>query len=84
MALPSLKTINWVTTDCYGTLIDWERGILDACKKEAAKDGFSFEEQPFLDRFMEVQADTMLTNPATWLSAFRGGRAGTSLRPAKE
>ena len=55
MALPSLKTINWVTTDCYGTLIDWERGILDACKKEAAKDGFSFEEQPFLDRLRRGQ-----------------------------
>jgi FMN phosphatase YigB (HAD superfamily) len=43
MALPSLKTINWVTTDCYGTLNDWEKGIVDAVKKEAAKDGFTFE-----------------------------------------
>src|ERR1700748_1566922 len=59
MALPSLKNINWVTTDCYGTLIDWEKGIIDACKKEAQKDGFSFEEEPFLARFMEVQAEIM-------------------------
>lgn len=59
MALPSLKNINWVTTDCYGTLIDWEKGIVDACKKEAAKDGFSFDEAPFLARFMEVQAEIM-------------------------
>ena len=57
--LPALKTITWVTTDCYGTLIDWEKGIVDACKKEAAKDGFSFEEGPFLARFMEVQAEIM-------------------------
>ncbi len=57
--LPALKTITWVTTDCYGTLIDWEKGILEACKKEAAKDGFSFEEGPFLARFMEVQAEIM-------------------------
>jgi FMN phosphatase YigB (HAD superfamily) len=56
MPLPSLKTIKWVTADCYGTLIDWEKGIIDACKKEAEKDGFSFEEGPFLARFMEVQA----------------------------
>jgi FMN phosphatase YigB (HAD superfamily) len=33
MPLPSLKTVKWVTTDCYGTLIDWEKGIIDACKK---------------------------------------------------
>src|SRR4051794_15774645 len=59
MPLPGLKTIKWVTTDCYGTLIDWEKGIIDACKKEAGKDGFSFEEEPFLARFMEVQAEIM-------------------------
>ena len=35
MALPKLKDITWVTTDCYGTLIDWEKGILDAFGKEA-------------------------------------------------
>jgi len=59
MPLPALKTITWVTTDCYGTLIDWEKGIVEACKKEAAKDGFSFNEEPFLARFMEVQAEIM-------------------------
>jgi signal peptidase I len=31
-----------------------------------------------------LDGTTMLTNPATWLSAFRGGRAGTSLRPARD
>ena len=33
MALPKLKDIKWVTTDCYGTLIDWEKGISDAFKQ---------------------------------------------------
>ena len=41
MALPKLKDIKWVTTDCYGTLIDWEKGILDAFTKEADRDGFT-------------------------------------------
>ncbi len=59
MALPSLKNINWVTADCYGTLIDWEKGIADVCRKEADKDGFSFDEEPFLQRFFEVQAEIM-------------------------
>jgi len=31
-----------------------------------------------------LDGTTTLTNPATWFSAFRGGRAGTSLRPAKD
>ena len=44
MPLPKLKDIKWVTTDCYGTLIDWEKGILDAFNAEADRDGFSFDE----------------------------------------
>lgn len=31
-----------------------------------------------------LDGTTRLTNPLTWLPAFRGGRAGTSLRAAKE
>ena len=57
MALPKLKEIQWVTTDCYGTLIDWEKGISDAFAAEAKRDGFSFDEGPFLERFFEVQAE---------------------------
>jgi 2-haloacid dehalogenase len=57
MPLPKLKDIKWVTTDCYGTLIDWERGILDAFAAEARRDGFSFDEGPFIQRFLEIQAE---------------------------
>jgi 2-haloacid dehalogenase len=59
MPLPKLKEINWVTTDCYGTLIDWEKGIIDTFTAEAARDGFSFDQQQFIDRFLEVQAEIM-------------------------
>jgi 2-haloacid dehalogenase len=59
MALPKLKEIEWVTTDCYGTLIDWEKGIADAFKREADRDGLTIEERPFLDRFFEIQAQIM-------------------------
>ena len=57
MPLPKLKDITWVTTDCYGTLIDWEKGILESFHREAKRDGFSFEEEPFMNRFFEVQAE---------------------------
>ncbi len=59
MPLPKLKEITFVTTDCYGTLIDWEKGIIDTFKREAARDGFSFDEQQFIQRFFEVQAEIM-------------------------
>src|SRR4051794_12388296 len=57
MALPKLKDIQWVTTDCYGTLIDWEKGITDAFTREAKRDGFSFDEAAFVERFFEIQAE---------------------------
>ncbi len=57
MPLPKLKDIKWVTTDCYGTLIDWERGITEAFTAEAKRDGFSFDEDPFIQRFFEIQAE---------------------------
>jgi len=59
MALPKLKDIEWVTTDCYGTLIDWEKGIGDAFKREADRDGLTIDEKAFLDRFFEIQAQIM-------------------------
>jgi len=59
MALPKLKDIKWVTTDCYGSLIDWEKGITDAFKKEADRDGLTIDDKALLDRFMEAQAAIM-------------------------
>lgn len=59
MALPKLKEIKWVTTDCYGTLIDWEKGIGDAFRKEADRDGLTIDRNALLERFFEVQAQIM-------------------------
>lgn len=59
MALPSLKDIKWVTTDCYGTLIDWEKGITEAFQAEAKRDGLTIDEKALLERFFEVQAQLM-------------------------
>lgn len=32
-----------ITFDCYGTLIDWEGGIINAFKSEAAKEGLTLD-----------------------------------------
>jgi 2-haloacid dehalogenase len=59
MALPKLKDIKFVTTDCYGTLIDWEKGITDAFKREADRDGLTLDMNSFLESFFEKQAQIM-------------------------
>jgi 2-haloacid dehalogenase len=59
MALPGLKTIKFVTSDCYGTLIDWEKGISDAFEAEAKRDELTINTDELLQRFFEVQATIM-------------------------
>ena len=87
MALPKLKDIKWVTTDCYGTLIDWEKGIIDAFSKEAQRDGFSFDE--FIDRFLEVQAEVMSGSYELYAEVLRraavkvAGEIGWELEPSR-
>src|SRR5439155_663493 len=38
-----MRRYDVLTFDCYGTLIDWERGIGDAFEAAARADGVSFE-----------------------------------------
>src|ERR671918_562612 len=89
MPLPKRSEIQWVTTDCYGTLIDWEKGILETCQREAEKDGFSFEERPFLDRFLEVQAEIMSGSYEVYAEVLRrtivkvAGELGWEIEPSR-
>jgi 2-haloacid dehalogenase/putative hydrolase of the HAD superfamily len=89
MPLPSLKNIEWVTTDCYGNLIDWEKGISEACLKEAAKDGFSFETEPFMERFFEVQTEIMAGSYELYAEVLRrtiikvAGEIGWEVEPSR-
>ena len=53
MALP--KQISLVTFDVYGTLIDWEQGIVDAFEKEAARDGFTIDRDELVTNFHEIE-----------------------------
>jgi 2-haloacid dehalogenase len=55
MALP--KDPKWVTFDVYGTLIDWEKGVLEAFEREASRDGFTIERDELIPRFLEIQAE---------------------------
>ncbi len=80
MPLPHLKDIKWVTTDCYGTLIDWEKGLADAFRKEADRDGFSFDESRFIARFLEVQAEIMSGSYELYAEVLRR----TAVKVAKE
>jgi 2-haloacid dehalogenase/putative hydrolase of the HAD superfamily len=53
--VPLPKDIQFITFDCYGTLIDWETGVYEAFQKEADRDGFTIDRDVLVPRFIEVQ-----------------------------
>jgi HAD superfamily hydrolase (TIGR01493 family) len=53
-----------ITFDCYGTLIDWESGIVSAFQSEAARDGLAFSAD-------EISAAYMIEEPAVESGPFR-------------
>jgi len=60
---PAARAIEWATFDCYGTLIDWERGITDVLVALLAEAGERGAEAALLDRhelamrYIECEAD---------------------------
>ena len=52
--MPLPAKVTFVSFDVYGTLIDWEQGILDAFAKEAARDGNPIDSSQILPLFHEI------------------------------
>ena len=46
----------WLTFDCYGTLIDWERGILDALQPIFAATGRKLSADGILELYAAIEA----------------------------
>ena len=46
-----------ITFDCYGTLIDWESGIISAFQAEAAKDGVELRGDQIIDAYTEAELE---------------------------
>ncbi|HEX8185279.1 MAG TPA: HAD family hydrolase [Blastocatellia bacterium] len=53
-----------ITFDCYGTLIDWEGGIVAAFQSEAARDRIELERDKIIEAYMalepQVESDSYL------------------------
>jgi 2-haloacid dehalogenase len=87
MALP--KDIEFVTFDCYGSLIDWEQGVYDAFQKEADRDGFTIDRDTLIPRFIEVQRDIQGGSYELYAEVLRrtavrvAGELGWDLEPSR-
>ncbi len=50
-----MKTPEWITFDCYGTLIDWERGAREVFAELASRHHLTTSPQEVFDRWEEIQ-----------------------------
>lgn len=48
----NIEEIELVTFDCYGTLIDWEGGIISAFQSEAARDGLKLGSEEIIAAYL--------------------------------
>jgi 2-haloacid dehalogenase/putative hydrolase of the HAD superfamily len=89
MPLPKRSEIEWVTTDCYGTLIDWDKGISEAFEKEAVEDGLTLDTRALLARFYEIQYSVMGGSYELYAEVLRraavkaAGEIGWELEPSR-
>jgi 2-haloacid dehalogenase/putative hydrolase of the HAD superfamily len=78
-----------ITFDCYGTLIDWEGGIVGAFQAEAARDGISFGADDIMAAYMieepivEVEQFRSYREVLTLTAQRVAARLGWSLDPAR-
>jgi 2-haloalkanoic acid dehalogenase type II len=49
------STYDYVTFDCYGTLVDWETGISEAFVQAAAQDGVSLQPAEVLASYAKIE-----------------------------
>lgn len=59
-----LQDTTALTFDCYGTLIDWERGILDSIRPWIHQHGLIIEDARLLEEFAKAESRIERDNPA--------------------
>jgi 2-haloacid dehalogenase len=53
----AFESIRLITFDCYGTLIDWEQGMLAALRPLFSRDGRHVPDTQLLERYGEIEAE---------------------------
>lgn len=69
-----------ITFDCYGTLIDWEKGISDAFVSAAAADGHSIDARKVIELYARTERNVEADTYRSYADVLRE----TSLRIAKD
>ena len=87
--MPLPKQVRFVTTDCYGTLIDWETGAYEAFQKEADRDGFTIDKNRLTELFVSTQHEIMSGSYELYAEVLRrtivkvAGEIGWEVEPSR-
>lgn len=87
--MPLPKDIQFVTFDCYGTLIDWEAGAFDAYQKEADRDGFTVNRDTLIPLFLDIQHEVQSGSYELYAEVLRrtivkvAGELGWEIEPSR-
>src|SRR4051812_39206317 len=72
MARIDFEAFDVMTFDCYGTLIDWETGLLDALRPILGKHGVSADEEEVLERYGVHEAELEAGPYLRYVDVLRG------------
>lgn len=67
----SLDRFEVLTFDCYGTLIDWEAGILNCLKRVLAEAGMTREDDEILSMYADVESGLEAAEYRTYKDTLR-------------
>jgi len=62
----NIDEVELITFDCYGTLIDWESGIVNAFQTAAARDGIKLDADEIIAAYMAEEAEIELEDYRTY------------------
>src|SRR3954468_3902000 len=57
VAFPDLARVTALTFDCYGTLIDWEAGAIEALRPLLARHGVTLSDDAIIQAFQDIDAE---------------------------
>src|SRR5262245_14203569 len=63
MTMQPISDFKVLTFDCYGTLIDWEQGILGELRPWAARHGLTLDDNTLLETFGTTEAESEADAP---------------------
>src|SRR3954453_16429854 len=72
VTFPDLARVTALTFDCYGTLIDWEAGAIEALRPLLARHGVTLPDNEIIQAFQDIDAELCESPYRTYRAVLAG------------